>query len=74
MMTKEKVDVIGSMFRFITPLLIAICGWFTINYLSSIDSKFDKIETKFDTFVTSYHDMDKRVDKLEYKVFGETEQ
>lgn len=71
MMTRDRIDLLGSIFRFITPMLIAICGWFTINYLSDISKKFDKIENKFDTFLASYHEIDKRVDKLEYKVFGD---
>lgn len=70
-MTRDRIDLLGSIFRFITPMLIAICGWFTINYLSDISKKFDKIENKFDTFLASYHEIDKRVDKLEYKVFGD---
>lgn len=70
MMTKEKIDTLGAMFRFVTPILIAIVGFFTVNYLGDISRKFDKIENKFDTFLQSYHIIDKRVDQLEYKVFG----
>lgn len=66
-MTREKIDVIGALFRFITPLLIAVCGWFTIQYLSDISKKFDKIDNKFDFFLESYNKMDKRVDRLEFR-------
>lgn len=69
-MVQEKINNIGEILRLITPLLIGIIGWFSISYLSSIDKKFTKIEDKFDNFITSYHLIDKRVDKLEYRVFG----
>lgn len=69
-MTKERLQIIGEVLRFITPLLIGIIGYVSIAYLSSIDKRFGVVDTKFDSFLVSYHDMDKRVDKLEYKVFG----
>lgn len=67
---KNSIDKFGALFRLVTPLLIAIVGFFSIKYLDSIDKNFDSIKTKFDTFLESYHVMDKRVDRLEYKVFG----
>jgi hypothetical protein len=70
-MTKERIENLGSLFRFLTPLLIAAIGWITINYLSTITKKFEMIDSKFDVFLETYHTMDKRIDKLEYKVFGE---
>lgn len=69
-MTRDKLDSIGSIFRLLTPLLIGVIGWITITYLSTITKKFETIDSKFDSFIESYHVMDKRIDKLEYKVFG----
>lgn len=71
MTIKEKADELGATLRFITPILIAIVGWVTINYLSSIDRHFDKIDEKIDDFLAQYQKMDTRVTKLEYKVFKE---
>lgn len=70
-MTKEKLESFSSIFRLITPILIAAIGWVTITYLSTITKKFEMIDSKFDVFLETYHTMDKRIDKLEYKVFGE---
>ena len=70
-MTREKLEDFGSIFRFLTRVLIAVVGYISIQYLSSISNKFDNIDSKFSSFLESYHTMDKRVDKLEYKVFNE---
>ncbi len=66
----KKLNDIGVSFRFITPLLIAVIGWFTIQYLNSIDKKFEKIDIQFASFIESYHLMDKRVDRLEDRNSG----
>lgn len=66
---KERLEEFGTIFRFLTPILIGIVGWITIQYLSSINSKFDNIDAKFSSFLESYHAIDKRVDKLEYRIF-----
>lgn len=68
---KERIEVLGEMFRFITPVLIAIVGYVSISYLSSIDRRFENINSKFDSAVISYHLMDKRIEKLEIKVFNQ---
>jgi hypothetical protein len=68
---REKIEEFGMIFRFLTPILIGIVGWITIQYLSSIDHKFNSIDNKFSDFIESYHAVDKRIDKLEYKVFGQ---
>lgn len=70
-MVREKIEEFGMIFRFLTPILIGIVGWITIQYLSSIDHKFNSIDNKFSDFIESYHAVDKRIDKLEYKVFGQ---
>lgn len=70
MMTTDKVDGYGKIFRFLTPLLIGFFGWVTVAYLANIDRKFEKIDTKFDSFIDFYHQIDKRVQKLEDRVFG----
>lgn len=70
---RDKVDQLGAMFRLITPVMIAIIGFFGVKYLNSIDTRFLSIDNKFDTFISTYHLMDKRVDRLEYKVFGSLE-
>lgn len=66
---KNKIDEFGSIFRFVTPLLIGVLGWTSVSFLSSIDYNFKSINKKFEVFLESYHAMDKRVDRLEYKVF-----
>lgn len=71
-LVKERLEIAGLAFRFLTPILLTIIGFFAIQYLSAIDKKFEKIETKFDTFIASYYDMDKRVDRLEIKVFDDS--
>lgn len=71
MIMKERIDNFGSIFRFLTPILIAIIGYVTIQFLSSISLKFDRIDVKFDTFLAKYEALDKRVDKLEYKVYDD---
>lgn len=70
-MNRSKIDEFGAIFRLITPILIGIVGFFSIRYLSSIDQNFQNINNKFDAFIESYHKMDKRVDRLEYRVFGD---
>lgn len=70
MTVKDRIDAIGHVLRFVTPTVIAVFGWISVTYLSSIDRKFEQIDNKFDTFIQSYHIIDKRVDRLEYKVYG----
>lgn len=67
---REKIEGFASIFRFLTPILIAVLGYISIKYLSSIDDKFNNIDSKFSSFIISYHIMDKRIDRLEYKQFG----
>jgi hypothetical protein len=67
---RKNLESFGISLRFLTPILIAIVGYFTIQTLSSIDNKFEKIDNKFNMFLTTYHEMDKRVDRLEYKSAG----
>ncbi len=64
---RKNLENIGVSFRFLTPILIAIIGYFTIQTLNSIDTKFERIDIKFQSFLSSYHEMDKRVDRLEYR-------
>lgn len=71
MQQRSKIDDFGIIFRFLTPMLIGVLGYISIQYLSSISKKFDSIDLKFDSFLISYHMIDKRLDKLEYKVLGE---
>lgn len=71
MVVREKLEEFGAIFRFLTPILIGIVGWVSIQYLSSIDKKFNNIDDKFGSFIESYHSVDKRINKLEYKVFGQ---
>ena len=68
--TRRNIEKIGVSFRFLTPVLIAIVGWFTVQTLNSIDRKFEKVDVKFETFLQSYHSIDKRVDILEYRING----
>lgn len=68
---KEQIEKFGEIFRFITPILIAFVGWVTISYLSSIDSHFKKVDDKFDIFIETYHVVDKRLDRVETKLFGD---
>lgn len=63
----SNLEKFGVSFRFLTPVLIAVVGYFTVQTLNSIDNKFEKIDMKFETFIASYHEMDKRVDRLEQK-------
>lgn len=65
--TFSNFERFGVSFRLLTPILIGIVGYFTIQTLTSIDKKFEKIDLKFDSFLESYHDMDKRIDHLEYE-------
>lgn len=68
---KERVEIVGQMLRWITPTMMAVIGFAGVHYLNSIDTKFSSIDQKFNTFIATYHEMDKRVDRLEYKVFSE---
>ncbi len=71
MTLKEDNIAIGSIFRLITPILIAVLGSISIMYLKSISLKFDKIDAKFDNFTEKYGIVDKRLDRLEYRIFNE---
>lgn len=71
MLRKEQIDTFGALFRIITPILLGIIGYVSTGYLKSIDGRFESIDAKFNTFIESYHIIDKRVDRLETKVFGE---
>lgn len=51
--------------------MLAVFGYISITYLSSINRRFEKIDDKFDTFINTYRLIDKRVDRLEYTVFGD---
>lgn len=70
-MVREKLEEFGTLLRFLTPILIAVIGWISIQYLSAINRKFDNIDYKFETFMQIYHNLDKRVLHLEDKVFPE---
>lgn len=67
---RSKIDDFGSIFRFLTPIMLAIFGYISVQYLSLINQRFEKIDGKFDTFIESYRLIDKRIDKLEWRVFG----
>ena len=69
---RDKIEEFGSIFRFLTPILITILGWISIQHLSSISHKFDNIDSKFNTFIETYHNLDKRVLHLEDKVFPDS--
>ena len=68
---RSKIEDFGAIFRFLTPILITIIGYITLHYLADINKRFEKIDNKFDVFIETYHIIDKRIDRLEYKVFGE---
>lgn len=68
-MERSRIDDFGSIFRFLTPIMLCIFGWISIQYLSLINIRFENIDKKFDNFLESYHIIDKRVDILEYEVF-----
>ena len=70
---RSKIDDFGSIFRFLTPIMLAIFGFISTAYLSSINQRFEKIDEKFNMFIQTYHLIDKRVDRLERKVFGSKE-
>lgn len=62
----------------VISVLLTIIGFFCIKYLSSIDDNFKEmkaqfkdVNNKFDAFISSYNLMDKRVDRLEFQVFGQ---
>lgn len=69
-MVFKRMDEFGAIFKFLTPIMLGIFGYISIQYLSSINRRFEIIDQKFDTFISTYHLIDKRVDRLEYKVFG----
>lgn len=71
MVADKQSSVRGEIFRLITPALITILGTISIMYLKSISLKFDQVDTKFDNFLEKYSQIDKRVDRLEYKVFNQ---
>lgn len=70
-MERSRIEEFGSILRFLTPIMLAVIGYTSIQYLAAIDRKFENIDNKFNKFMESYHFMDKRVDRLEYRVFGE---
>lgn len=70
----EIIDGIGLTFRFITPALLLIIGFFITRELQTFDKKFDSmgarfliVENKLDVFSSSYHEFDKRIDRLEFR-------
>ncbi len=69
--SKTGIQFIGEILRFVTPVLIGVFGYISITYLSSIDKRFERIDSQFSAFMLSYHAMDKRIDRLEYKIFNE---
>ena len=71
MLSKDQINAISEMLRWITPTAIAVFGFISVSYLGSIDKRFEQIDSKFNTFLDSYHAIEKRVNKLEYRVFGQ---
>lgn len=65
---KEKIEEVGLTFRFLTPILIGIVGYMTVSLLGEINKKFEKIDVKFDVLIETQNSMDKRVDRLEYRI------
>lgn len=70
-MTREKIEEIGSMLRLITPALIAIIGTMIVVNLGEINKKFDSLNNRFDSFLVAQSSIDKRVLRLEYKIYGD---
>jgi len=64
-----SVNNFGTIFRFITPIMIVLFGWIGSTYLNSLDKKFEKMDSKFDVFLEKITSADKRLDKLEYVIF-----
>lgn len=64
-----SVNNFGTIFRFITPIMIVIFGWIGSAYLNNLDKHFERMDNKFDTFMEKVAKADKRLDKLEYVVF-----
>jgi hypothetical protein len=69
--TEQRIERISITFRFLTFVLIGVVGWFIVHYLGNIDTKFEKVDNKLDMFVKTYHTVDKRLDRLEVRNFGE---
>lgn len=70
MLREDQSSGYGKIFRLITPILILILGWMIQSFYNGMDRRFEKWDTKMDSFILENHLIDRRVDKLEYKVFG----
>lgn len=68
---ENNIERLSITFRFLTPILIGIVGWFIVYYLGNIDKRFAGVDSKLETFVKTYHVVDKRLDRLEVRNFGE---
>lgn len=70
MLSKDSADGLGKVFRFVTPALILLLGWMLQTFYVSMDRRFERWDTRMDSFIEQNHLLDRRVDKVEYKVFG----
>jgi len=68
-MNTSRLSRFDSFMRGLNTMLLGVLGWVSIQYLSSINQNFKNIEGKFEKFFEMAVKMDKRVDRLEYKVF-----
>lgn len=68
---KLPQDSQAPIFKFLTPILIGTIGTITVMYLSFISSNFERMNVKFDSFLDKFSVMDKRVDRLEYRVYDD---
>lgn len=66
---QQKTEIFATLFRSLTMLLIGVIGWISVTYLQSIDSRFQRMDDKFNIFMENQHLIDKRMVRVEDRVF-----
>lgn len=70
MLSNDRSSGFGKIFRFITPVLILYVAWTGNKFFEFAGEQIRDMKTDIKTFMQTQANTDKRVDRLEWKVFG----
>ena len=71
----DKINGYGSIFRFITPILIAVVGYLLSTGMAKIEKKIDDLDTHFTNHLSHHQDLEvgyaDRLAKIESNRFSQ---
>jgi hypothetical protein len=57
-MNRDKLNSYGALFRFITPIMIAIIGWFTITLINDVKVDVRDMKVSFNNHLQHHQTME----------------